>query len=74
MRRKKFAGQEWTTRDFSFVAVFVALLLVSGKHPAFLYVAGAMPVLGLALYGVRQWRLARDRKRNPREFWADKIS
>jgi hypothetical protein len=73
-RRKSFAGQEWSMRDLNFVGSFLVLLILGWRYLVFLYVAFALPVLWLALYGVRQWRLARDRKRNPREFWADKIS
>jgi uncharacterized membrane protein YfcA len=70
---KKFAGQEWANRDLNFVAVFLGLLVVGWVDVRALYCALAVPVLWLALYGLRQWRRARDRKRNPREFWADKV-
>lgn len=74
MRRKKFAGQEWANRDLNFVAVLLMLLIVGSRYVAALYCAIAVLVVWLAAYGIRQARRARDRKRNPRDFWADKIS
>jgi hypothetical protein len=60
-------------RDLNFAGAFLVLLLVGARFVVFLYAALALPLLWLVLYGVRQLRRARDRKRHPPEFWADKV-
>jgi Flp pilus assembly protein TadB len=74
VRKKKFAGQDWSSRDLALMGFFLALLAFGGLNPRFVYAALVVLAVLVAIVAVRAVRRARIGRANAKvPHWIERI-